>query len=98
MDKRPHLPHRLDEAELQFHVELWSPDGNRRRNAWPNVRGPGWRRLRCREQSRISRSTNIIVRQGAVERLRAGDSDEQVKSYIVGRYGAYVLLKPPPAP
>lgn len=29
MPKRPHAPHPLDESELQYHVELWSPDGNR---------------------------------------------------------------------
>ena len=29
MRKRPQLPHRLDEGELQYHVELWSKDGNR---------------------------------------------------------------------
>ncbi|HEY1749602.1 MAG TPA: hypothetical protein VGG11_22935 [Xanthobacteraceae bacterium] len=29
MAKRPHYPHPLDESELQFHVELWSSDGNR---------------------------------------------------------------------
>jgi cytochrome c-type biogenesis protein CcmH len=29
------------------------------------------------------------------ERLLAGDSDEQIFAYMVGRYGDYVLLKPP---
>jgi cytochrome c-type biogenesis protein CcmH len=29
------------------------------------------------------------------ERLLKGDSDEQVKAYIVKRYGTYVLLEPP---
>jgi cytochrome c-type biogenesis protein CcmH len=42
----------------------------------------------------LAHDLRMIVR----ERLRAGDSDEQVKSYIVGRYGAYVLLKPPLEP
>lgn len=28
MGKRPHVPHPLDAAELQYHVELWSKDGN----------------------------------------------------------------------
>ncbi|MCH9765903.1 MAG: cytochrome c-type biogenesis protein CcmH [Alphaproteobacteria bacterium] len=32
------------------------------------------------------------------DRLRAGDSDQQVKAYIVARYGTFVLLKPPFAP
>ena len=29
------------------------------------------------------------------QRVLAGDTDEQVKQYIVARYGTYVLLKPP---
>jgi cytochrome c-type biogenesis protein CcmH len=29
------------------------------------------------------------------ERLVKGDSDEEVKAFIVKRYGTYVLLKPP---
>lgn len=29
------------------------------------------------------------------ERLKAGDSDREVMSYIVDRYGTFVLLKPP---
>lgn len=29
------------------------------------------------------------------ERLKAGDTDAQVKSYLVARYGTFVLLKPP---
>lgn len=42
----------------------------------------------------LAHDLRLIVR----ERLRAGDSDEQVKSYIVHRYGPYVLLKPPLEP
>jgi cytochrome c-type biogenesis protein CcmH len=42
----------------------------------------------------LAHDLRLIVR----ERLRAGDSDEQVKMYIVKRYGAYVLLKPPLEP
>ena len=29
------------------------------------------------------------------ERLKAGDSDDQVKAFLVARYGEYVLLRPP---
>ncbi len=29
------------------------------------------------------------------ERLTAGDSDEQVRDFVVARYGKFVLLKPP---
>jgi len=32
------------------------------------------------------------------DRLKAGDTDEQVKAHIVDRYGTFVLLKPPFAP
>jgi len=39
----------------------------------------------------LAHDLRVLVRQ----RLVAGDSDEQVKAYIVARYGNYVLLKPP---
>ncbi|HEX9159243.1 MAG TPA: cytochrome c-type biogenesis protein [Rhizomicrobium sp.] len=39
----------------------------------------------------LAHDLRVIVR----ERLVKGDTDEQVKAYIVHRYGPYVLLKPP---
>lgn len=39
----------------------------------------------------LAHDLRVLVRQ----RLKAGDSDEQVKQYIVARYGDYVLLDPP---
>src|ERR1700677_588207 len=39
----------------------------------------------------LAHDLRVLVRQ----RLEAGDSDEQVKQYIVARYGDYVLLDPP---
>lgn len=39
----------------------------------------------------LAHDLRLLVRQ----RLLAGDSDRQVKQYIVARYGTYVLLKPP---
>jgi cytochrome c-type biogenesis protein CcmH len=39
----------------------------------------------------LAHDLRVLVRQ----RLVAGDSDEQVKQYVVARYGNYVLLKPP---
>lgn len=39
----------------------------------------------------LARDLRILVR----ERLRAGDSDSAVMAYVVDRYGAFVLLKPP---
>ncbi|CAG0994019.1 MAG: cytochrome c-type biogenesis protein CcmH [Rhizobiaceae bacterium] len=38
----------------------------------------------------LARDLRILVR----ERIKAGDSDEQVLAYIVARYGEFVLLKP----
>ena len=39
----------------------------------------------------LAHDLRILVRQ----RVMAGDTDEQVKQFIVARYGTYVLLKPP---
>ena len=39
----------------------------------------------------LAHDLRVLVRQ----RLVAGDTDAQVKQYIVARYGNYVLLKPP---
>jgi len=53
--------------------------------------------LKCRNQSifdsnaGLARDLRIVVR----ERMKAGDSDQQVLDYVHERYGDYVLLKPP---
>lgn len=39
----------------------------------------------------LARDLRILVR----ERLKAGDSDQEVLDYLVARYGDYVLLRPP---
>ena len=39
----------------------------------------------------LAHDLRLVVRQ----RIVAGDSDKQVKQYIVARYGTYVLLRPP---
>jgi len=39
----------------------------------------------------LAKDLRLLVR----ERLAAGDSDEQVRNYLVQRYGDFVLLKPP---
>lgn len=39
----------------------------------------------------LAKDMRILVR----ERLAAGDTDEEVKAFLVERYGEYVLLKPP---
>jgi len=42
-------------------------------------------------QADLARDLRILVRQ----RLKAGDSDQQVIDFVVARYGDFVLLKPP---
>jgi cytochrome c-type biogenesis protein CcmH len=39
----------------------------------------------------LAKDLRLLVR----ERLAAGDSDDQVRTYLVQRYGDFVLLKPP---
>jgi cytochrome c-type biogenesis protein CcmH len=39
----------------------------------------------------LAHDLRVLVRQ----RLQAGDSDEQVKQFLVDRYGDYILLNPP---
>jgi len=56
----------------------------------------GLRCLVCQNQSiddsdaPLAKDLRLIVR----ERLKAGDDNEQVQAYVVGRYGEYVLLRP----
>ena len=57
----------------------------------------GLRCMVCQNQSiddsdaPLARDLRLLVR----DRLTAGDSDEAVKNFLVARYGAFVLLKPP---
>ena len=57
----------------------------------------GLRCLVCQNQSiddsnaPLAKDLRIIVR----ERLTAGDSDAAVRSFVVARYGEFVLLRPP---
>lgn len=57
----------------------------------------GLRCLVCQNQSidisdaALARDLRILVR----DRLKAGDSDDAVVSFIVERYGDFVLLRPP---
>ncbi|WP_068087730.1 cytochrome c-type biogenesis protein [Polycladidibacter stylochi] len=50
----------------------------------------------CQNQSiddsnaKLAKDLRILVR----ERIKAGDSDQQVLNYLVDRYGEFVLLKP----
>ena len=57
----------------------------------------GLRCLVCQNQSiddsdaSLAKDLRVLVR----ERLTAGDSNEDVVTYVVSRYGDFVLLKPP---
>ncbi len=57
----------------------------------------GLRCLVCQNQSiddskaGLAKDLRLLVR----ERLKKGDSDEQVMEFVVARYGDFVLLKPP---
>ncbi|MGO9673898.1 MAG: cytochrome c-type biogenesis protein [Methylocella sp.] len=51
----------------------------------------------CQNQSiddsnaELARDLRLLVR----ERLKAGDSDDAIRAYLVQRYGDFILLKPP---
>ncbi|WP_295559261.1 cytochrome c-type biogenesis protein [uncultured Hyphomicrobium sp.] len=57
----------------------------------------GLRCLVCQNQSiddsdaPLAHDLRVLVR----ERLTAGDSDQEVRDFVVARYGEFVLLKPP---
>ena len=57
----------------------------------------GLRCLVCQNQSiddsdaSLAKDLRVLVR----ERITAGDSNDQVMTYVVSRYGNFVLLKPP---
>jgi cytochrome c-type biogenesis protein CcmH len=57
----------------------------------------GLRCLVCQNQSiddsdaPLAKDLRVLVR----ERLKAGETDEQVRAFVVDRYGSYVLLEPP---
>jgi cytochrome c-type biogenesis protein CcmH len=42
----------------------------------------------------LARDLRLLLR----ERLKAGDTDEQIRSFLVQRYGDFILLKPPVKP
>ena len=51
----------------------------------------------CQNQSIDESNATLAsdMRRLVRQRLTAGDSDEEVKQYLVDRYGDYVLLRPP---
>jgi cytochrome c-type biogenesis protein CcmH len=60
----------------------------------------GLRCLVCQNESiddsnaALAHDLRVLLR----ERLGAGDSDQQVRDFLVGRYGQFVLLRPPVEP
>ena len=88
---------------LQQQAAAVSPDEvlkDPRLEARARTIGKELRCLVCQNQSiddseaPLAHDLRLLVRQ----RLLKGDSDDQVKQYIVARYGTYVLLKPPLGP
>ena len=59
--------------------------------------GKELRCLVCQNQSIDDSNAGLAkdLRQLVRERLVAGDSDQQIKDYVVARYGDFVLLRPP---
>jgi cytochrome c-type biogenesis protein CcmH len=57
----------------------------------------GLRCLVCQNQSIEDSNADLArdLRRTVRERIAAGDSDEQVKAFLVARFGDWVLLKPP---
>jgi cytochrome c-type biogenesis protein CcmH len=53
--------------------------------------------LVCQNQSILDSNADLAkdLRRIVRERIAAGDSDDQVRQYLVARYGDWVLLKPP---
>ena len=66
MGKRPHVPHRLDEAELQYHVELWSKDGNKLEKCVGACSRAGLAKAMLPKAIEDFPNHRVIVRQGAL--------------------------------
>ncbi|MET4210907.1 MULTISPECIES: cytochrome c-type biogenesis protein [unclassified Bradyrhizobium] len=68
-----------------------------KREARARTISAGLRCLVCQNQSiddsnaELARDLRLLVR----ERLNLGESDEQVRAFLVQRYGNFILLKPP---
>lgn len=42
-----------------------------------------------------SAATAVAIRQAVTARIRAGQSDARIESFLIGRYGPSILLSPP---
>ena len=54
----------------------------------------------CQNQSIAESEAEIaqVMRTLVEERIAAGDTDEEVRAYVIARYGEYVLLSPSRSP
>lgn len=52
--------------------------------------------LVCQNQSLADSNAPLAVdlKRDVLERIQSGATDEEIKSYLVGRYGEYILFKP----
>lgn len=95
-------------AMIALLIVLAAPDGARSVQPDEMLKDPALearardlsRELRCMvcqnqsiddSEAPLARDLRLLVR----ERLTGGDSDQQVLDFLVSRYGAFVLLKPP---
>ncbi|HFA59658.1 MAG TPA: cytochrome c-type biogenesis protein CcmH [Rhodospirillales bacterium] len=62
--------------------------------------GKQLRCLQCQNQSVDDSDAPLAadIRKLVRERLLAGDTDEEVKAFLVARYGEFILLRPPVRP
>lgn len=60
----------------------------------------GLRCVVCQNQSLVDSDADLARDMRAIirERIDAGDSDGEVRDYLVERYGEFILLKPPLRP
>ncbi|HEY0146821.1 MAG TPA: cytochrome c-type biogenesis protein [Methylovirgula sp.] len=84
----PLLAHAVQPAEMLSDPQL---------EARARAISAGLRCLVCQNESidesnaTLAHDIRVLVR----ERLLAGDSDEQIRNFLVSRYGNFILLKPP---
>jgi cytochrome c-type biogenesis protein CcmH len=84
----PLLAHAVEPAEMLSDPQL---------EARARALSAGLRCLVCQNESiddsnaTLAHDIRVLVR----ERLLAGDSDQQIRDFLVARYGNFILLKPP---
>lgn len=80
-----------------FAIGVDEPLANKALEARAHEISKGLRCLVCQNQSIEDSNAALAkdLRQIVRDRVVAGDSDDQVRAYLVARYGDWVLLKPP---